>query len=86
MADFSTTTEASNPYVHTSVTPEGIYICTGNDIISYFRSGANRVHAAVAATDFTVTNDLVGKSRTVLKLAYSKFTATVPPGSYFDRK
>ena len=53
---FSKTTEVSSSQVHTSVTPEGIYICTGNDVIRYFRSTANRVHATAAVTNFTVLN------------------------------
>ena len=52
---FLKTTEDSNPQVYTSVILEGVYICTGNDVISYFWSAANRVHATAAVTDFTVT-------------------------------
>ena len=51
---FSKTTEAINPQVHTSVKPEGIYICTGNDVIGYFRSATNSVSATGAAANFSV--------------------------------
>ena len=49
------TTEDSDPQVYTSLKPEGVNIFTGNDVIGYFRSAANRVHATAAVTDFTVT-------------------------------
>ena len=53
---FSKTTEDSNPQIYKSATLEDIYILTGNNAISYFRSAANLVYATVAVTDFTVTN------------------------------
>ena len=52
---FSKSTEASNPQKYTNVVLEGLYIITGNDVINYFRSAKNRVHATATAGDFTVT-------------------------------
>ena len=40
---FWETAEASNSQTHSVVVPESIYIVTGNDIIGYFRSAANRI-------------------------------------------
>ena len=53
---------SSNSPVHTSASPEGVYIVPGNDVFSYFRSAANCVHATAAVTDLTVTKALLGKS------------------------
>ena len=53
--DFNGTIEDSNPQVYTSLIPERIYISTGNDVISYFRSAENRVHATAVVIDFTIT-------------------------------
>ena len=41
--------------IYTGVILEGIYSLTGNNVISYFQSAANRVFATAAVTDFTVT-------------------------------
>ena len=73
MPDFETT-EASNPQIYTNVDPEGLYIITGNDVISYFRLAANCIHVTATAANFTVTkkNDLFGKSQKLLELTASK--------------
>ena len=54
-------TEGRNRQIYTRVIPEGIHILIGNDVISYFRSAADRVHATAAVTDYTVTNDIFWK-------------------------
>ena len=59
MADFdlifSKSTEYSNPQIFKGIILERVYIFTGNDVISYFRSAAYRVHATATAADFTIT-------------------------------
>ena len=50
-----------------------IYILTGNDVISDFRSAANRVDATFAIIDFTVTKLSYWKTS---KLAVSRHTST----------
>ena len=44
-----------NPQVYRSLIPEGVYALNGNDVISFFRSAANRVNTAAAVTDFAIT-------------------------------
>ena len=61
--DFLETTDDSNPQIDTSVIPEGIYILTRNDVISYFRSTGNRVHATTIVADFTVIKWTLGNHR-----------------------
>ena len=53
--DFSRKLLKLTAHKFTSITPEGIYICTGNGVISCFQSAANDVHATAAVTDFIVT-------------------------------
>ena len=55
MADLDFVENCAGSHRLKSVTPEGIHISTGNDVISYFHSAANRVHATAAVTDFTLT-------------------------------
>ena len=50
ISNFSKTTEDNNPQIYSSVILKGVYILTGNDVISYFL-----VHATAAVTDFMVT-------------------------------
>ena len=78
---FSRTTEASNPQVHISITPEGIYICAGNDVISCFRSAANRVHATTAITDFTMAKRSSWKISESTKASIFKMCSHIALGS-----
>ena len=78
-----------DPQVHTSVTLEGIYICTINDVISYLRLAANRVHATAAVTDFTVTKWSFWKISESTESSIFKIyrhIALCSPSLYFDRK
>ena len=52
---FSKLPKISNARIYNTVIPEGLYIMTGNDVISYFRSATNSPNATTAAGDFTVT-------------------------------
>ena len=65
-----------NPEIYTNVVLEGLYILTGNNIISYFRLAANRIHATATAVDFTVITLSFWKTPELLKLATSQFSAT----------
>ena len=85
---FSKTTKDSNPQVYTSITPEGIYIFTGNDVISYFPSAANGVHTTANVTDFTVTKWSFCKISETVKASILKHLPPHSPGYslYFDWK
>ena len=50
--DFLVTTEASHSQIYIKGVPQGLYIQTGNDVISYIQSAANHVNATTAADDF----------------------------------
>ena len=45
----------SGDHLVKDIVPEGLYILTGNNVISYFQSAANLVHATAIAANFTVT-------------------------------
>ena len=51
---FPKTTKISNAQIYTDISPEGLCIFSGYDVISYFQSVANRVHATATVADFTV--------------------------------
>ena len=77
--------EYSNPQIYTGVTPKGIYILTGNQVISYFRSAANCVHVVPLPSQTSPSqNDLIGKSQKLLELATSKFSARYMIASIID--
>ena len=55
---FLQTIEASNPQLYTDICLEGFCILcvfTANEIVSYFRSAANRIHATATVAEFVVT-------------------------------
>ena len=84
MADLdflSKTTEASSPQFHRIVIPDGIYITTGNDVITYFRSAPNRVHATGAVTDFDAPKWFLGKISINTKASIFKIYRRIALGS-----
>ena len=72
----SKTTSANNLHICTDVAPEGLYVMAVNDVNSYRRSAANRVHATDNVVDSPSQNDHLEKYRELLELAISKFTKT----------
>ena len=47
--------ELLNAQINTDICLKGICIFTGNDVINYFQSAANRVHASATMADFAIT-------------------------------
>ena len=67
----SDTTRASNVEIYHSIAFDSLYILTGNDVIIYFRSVANRINALilghVGGHDFAVKVQSISERFTVLE-------------------
>ena len=80
---FSQTTEARNAQIYADIFPEGLCIMTGNDVTSYFRSAANRVHATAAVVDFTVTKQSFWKISETARASSFNIYNNVPLNSLY---
>ena len=52
---------ASDTQIYTDIRLDGLCIITAKNVISYFRSATNRVHATTTVADFAVTKQLFWK-------------------------